>query len=166
MILSANMISFLTAQYGNETANSVFYASLQSWAEMRGLDGTAAFLEKQSKGERDHADMILSYIHDRNEQLKSVDMSILPAVPVDFPSLFAMVQGREQATSEQIYAIKAQAEAEGDAMTCAWIMQPGGLILEQCEEERLIQTIIDRITIRGTDAATAHDIDVWISGLK
>jgi ferritin len=166
MILSANMLAFLTAQYGHETGNSLFYAALWSWAEMRGLDGTAAFFAAQSKDEQEHAEKVLAYIHDRNEQLGAISVDFSPTVPADFAGLFTLAQAREQATTAQIYALKAQAMAENDYATCAWLDAPGGLILEQIEEERVIQNILDRIAIRGTDPAAVHDIDVWIAGIK
>jgi len=184
MILSANILTLLCRQYSHEIANSLFYTSLHSWAEMRGLDGTAAYMAKQAAGERGHADLILGYIHDRNEQLtlSSLDMPAeVPAeVPASFVDLFLLAQARERMTTDMIAAIKAQSEIEGDIFTCAWLMQPASLIIEQIEEERTIQTILDRITARrglvpmdsssSVDMAempgeVIHDIDVWIKGL-
>lgn len=176
MILSANILSLLSAQYSHETANSLFYHALQSWAEMRGLDGTAAFMAKQASGELDHADKVLAYIHDRNEQLNLGPVTIPASSPAHFRDVFEMAQARERDTTSAILAIKAQAEIEGDAATCAWLMQTGGLVLEQAEEERVIQSIIDRLNARdgmvpldSTETAMAsspgeviHDIDTWL----
>jgi ferritin len=179
MILSANVLTLLCRQYSHEIANSLFYASLQSWAEMRGLDGTAGYMAAQSKGELAHADEVLKYIHDRNEQLVA-PLEIQVTAPASFVDLFMLSQARERLTTDMIAAIKAQAEAEGDMLTCAWIVQPSGLAMEQLEEERTIQSILDRITARrgmvpldaseGVDMAempgnVIHDIDCWIKGL-
>lgn len=177
MIISANVLNLLCKQYSHELANSIFYAALQSWAEMRGLDGAAAFMDKQSKGERSHADMVLGYIHSRNEQLAFMPLDVPDLAVLSFVDLFTKAQERELATTEAIGAIREQAEAERDMMTCAWLMQPTGLIIEQIEEENTIQTILDRISARmgnvpldSADVYQAempgevmHDIDVWIS---
>lgn len=176
MIISANILSLLCRQYSHELANSIFYASLGSWAEMRGLDGTAAFMAKQSKGERDHADMVLGYIHDRNEQLAFQPLEVPDLGVASFKEMFDKTQARERETTDAIAEIKSQAEAEGDMMTCAWLMQPAGLIIEQVEEENTIQTILDRLSARmgnvmldSSDVSMAempgeviHDIDCWI----
>jgi len=179
MILSANMLSLLSAQYAHEIKNALAYASMQSWAEMRGLDGTAAFFAGQSKGETDHANMVLAYIHARNEQLATgLPISWPTEFPASFVGQFLQAQAIERATTDAIYAIKAQAEAEGDYATCAWLSRPDGLILEQVEEENVIQTILDRVTARrglvtldqedgGTVPAempgeVIHDIDAWL----
>ena len=180
MILSANVLTLLCRQYSHEIANSLFYAALQSWAEMRGLDGTAGYMAKQGADELKHAGQVLDYIHARNEQLTLAGIDIPETSPASFVDLFMLSQARERLTTDMIAAIKAQAEAEGDMLTCAWIVQPTGLAMEQLEEERTIQTILDRITARrgmvpldaseGVDMAempgnVIHDIDCWIKGI-
>jgi ferritin len=134
----------------------------------------------QGLDELKHAGQVLDYIHDRNEQLTLAGLDIPVVVPASFVDLFMLAQARERLTTDMIAEIDAQAEAEGDMLTCAWLMQPSGLIMEQIEEERTIQTILDRITARrgmvqldaGDMADMAempgnvvHDIDVWIKGL-
>lgn len=179
MILSANMLVMLTAQYSYETRNSLIYTMLQSWADMRGLTGTAKFMRSQAKGERGHADMVLNYIHDRNEQLAGVDIVPFEGPPESFAAVLASVQATERATTEQIRAILEQANAEGDMATCAWLNQPGGLVLEQVEEEATIQTILDRLAARRgmvsldegeinqaeMPGEVIHDMDRWIGKL-
>ena len=180
MILSANVLTLLCRQYSHEIANSLFYASLQSWAEMRGLDGTAAYMEHQAAHEREHADLVLGYIHDRNEQLTLAGLDLPMESPASFVDLFMLAQARERLTTDMIAEICTQADAEGDMLTRAWLIQPAGLAMEQIEEERTTQTILDRMTARRgmvpLDASdlvdmaempgnVIHDIDCWIKGL-
>jgi len=179
MILSANVLTLLCRQYSHEIANSLFYTSLQSWADMRGLDGTAGFFGRQADDEHRHADMVLAYIHARNEQLANMPPVAPMAAGDDFMSQFDTAREIESRTTAAISAIHAQALAESDMMTCAWLAQPGGLILEQLEEENTIQSIIDRINARRgnvpldpADVSQAempgeviHDIDCWLKGL-
>jgi ferritin len=179
MILSANMLTLLSAQYSHEIANSLAYTAMQSWAEMRGLNGTACFFKKAGSDERDHADMILAYIHDRNEQLDVQAVALHPSAADNFLGQFMAAQVIERMTTDLIANIRDQAEAERDMMTCAWLAAPAGLILEQVEEENIIQTILDRISARmgnvsldGSDVTPAetpgaviHDIDAWLGGL-
>lgn len=176
MTISSNILAMLTAQYYHEVGNSILYTLLQSWADMRGLDGTAGFFASQAKGERGHAKMVLNYIHDRNEQLGLAPIPDVGALPDTFVGQFDAALARELLTTEMIKAIREQAYIEGDMMTCSWLDQPGGLVLEQVEEESTIQTILDRIIARSgnipLDAADVtpaelpgnviHDIDVWL----
>lgn len=169
MILSENMLALLSAQYAHEYSNALFYDALHSWADMRGFDGSAAFLKAQSDGERAHAAKVLAYIGDRNAELAPMVPEIVAAKPATLLELFQSVRTRETDTTDAIYAIRAQAEAEGDAATCAWLMQPDGLIIEQIEEERVSQTILDRWAMRsvggGVSGEIDHDMDVWIKGM-
>ena len=177
MILSANMLSLLSSQYAHEASNALKYAALQSWADMRGLDGTASFFEKQSKGETDHANKVLAYIQARNEQLQVCPIDWNIAIPGSYQGAFASALEIERATTDKLYALKEQAEAERDLASCAWLMQSDGLILEQVEEERVIQSVIDRILVRtgalpilmGEDVpmssetgSAVHDIVAWL----
>jgi ferritin len=164
MILSANMLTFLSAQFIKEIYNSVAYAQLQSWADMHGFNGAAKFFASQSSDEVGHSKEVLDYIHARNEMVSAPPSSLGPIAIPGYEGLFRFALALEQETTEALYAIKAQADAEGDLMTCAWLMRSGGLILEQVEEENVIQTILDRIDSRGIDPAAAHDIDVWLEG--
>jgi len=163
MILSSNILSLLTAQYSHETANGIFYTALQSWADRRGLTGTASFFRKQAEGERVHADKILEYIHNRNDQLTVIAVPLQAVEPTSFENLFTLAIERERLTSEMILAIKSQAESIGDHATCQWLLDPEGLVKEQVEEENILQTIIDRMNIDPT--AGPHLLDVWIGGL-
>lgn len=179
MTLSNNLLVLLSRQYFHEISNSILYTHLFSWADMRGLDGTSGFFKKQADGERSHADMVLSYISDRNLELLPNPVELPPVAPKNYRELFLLAQDRERLTTEKIAEIKAQAEAESDMMTCAWLMQPGNLVMEQIEEENIIQTIIDRLDARSNmvplqnmDAVPAdaggniiHDIDVWLKSL-
>lgn len=164
MILSANILTLLSAQYAHEIGNSLFYAMLQSWMEMRGFDGAAAFFKAQSEGERSHADSILAYIDDRNEELSLEPVAVPYAKPASYLDAFMAVQERERETTDKIVGIVEQSKIEHDAATFAWFNREGGLVLEQVEEEAIIQTVLDRLASRGTDAATYHDIDVWLKG--
>lgn len=179
MVLSSNVLNLLSVQYSAETANAIFYASLQSWAEMRGLDGTAGYFRSQSEGERKHADKILDFIHDRNEQLQPTAVPVPTPAPKTFLDVFLSAQKRERDTTDQIFAIYAQAGLENDLFTCQWLLADSGLIAEQREEERVTQTILDRIKVRAgevaletTDVVQApdhgaiiNDVDTWLKGL-
>lgn len=170
MLLSSNLLALLSAQYAHEISNSVFYSLLASWASMRGLDGTAKLCTNQADGEIGHAKSVIAYIDARNEQIAYAPLLPAPEQPSTFLDVFRLIQERERGTTEAILAIKREADLESDCATSAWLSRPDGLILEQVEEENLVQTILDRLSVRlgqttGEDGAAIHDMDVWIGGL-
>lgn len=167
MLLASTISALLSRQYYHEIGNHIFYSILASWADNRGLDGAVAFCKKQAAGELEHALSIAKYITDRNDELAP---GAVPSAekPTDFENLFTAVQARELMTTDFIMELLSVATRDGDAATAAWLNAPGGLVLEQVEEENLIQTILDRIAVRrqgDESGAWIHDIDEWLKGL-
>lgn len=160
-ILSSNIRDLLQEQYRHEMSNHLRYVARSSWARFRGLEGIGSFFDGQAADESAHAASVRKYVEDRNEM-------VLPAPYVfdesmswgSFADLFSSALEIERETTERLYIIYAEAVKAGDFMTSTWIQ---GLISEQVEEENIYTTILDRITSRGNELATAHDIDCWIA---
>jgi ferritin len=158
--LSAAALSLLQEQYRHETSNSLRYFARASWARFRGFEATADFFQREAGGERKHALKVQSWIEDRNEQLIPEPYSYNdPSAFVAFTDLFSSALGVERLTTAMLNTIYAQALSDADYQL---VTQVSELVIEQIEEENLYQTILDRIASRGSDAASAHDIDVWI----
>ncbi len=96
MILSANMLLLLSRQYSHEMANSIFYRLLASWAEMRGLDGTAKFFAGQSADEIKHAESVAAYIEERNEELSFDVLAPVNTKPATYSDAFTAAQDVER----------------------------------------------------------------------
>jgi len=169
MILSSNVLVLLSQQYAREVSNSLVYDLFSSWAADNGLTGTEKLMKSQADGERGHASKVLAYISDRNAKLIPESI-MLTTPPTGFFDLLTRYQQLERDTTDQIMVLHAGAYQAEDYATCAWLNQPGGLVLEQVEEEALVQTILDRAAIRtGNDSLTGedlgesiHDLDIFI----
>jgi ferritin len=157
--ISENILLLLQEQHRHELANSFRYLERASWARFAGFEATGDFFENEAEGERGHADKVRKYIEDRNEMVKIAPLSYVDTIPASFPELFLTALEVERETTEKLNTLYAEAFRMGDFMTCGFIQS---MINEQVEEENLYQTIIDRLTSRGTEMATNHDIDVWI----
>lgn len=158
--MSAAALGQLTEQFKHELSNSLRYLARSSWARYRGLEATADFFNREADGERKHAEAIRDHIEARGERL------VIPPYTFDesadfasFEELFRAALVIEQDTTARLSSIYRSALEEGDAMLLIPIWK---LIEEQIEEEDLYLTILDRIKTRGNDAASAHDIDLWI----
>ena len=158
--MSAGALSMLQEQFKHELSNSLRYLARSSWARYRGFEASADFFYKEAKGEQEHADKIRKIIEDRNDALipepyNYVDGSAFS----DLPELFKTALAVERDTTTRLNAIYAHALAEGDFL----LLQPiSEMLVEQIEEENQYVTIVDRFTSRGEDAASNHDMDVWI----
>lgn len=159
-ILSAVLLDMLQEQFRHETSNALRYVARSSWARMRGLEATADFFSREAKGEYEHADKIRQIIEDRNCALMPEPYSYADSSAFSrFNDLFASAMEVERGTTARLTMIAQAALNDGDLMLFGAI-QP--MIAEQVEEENLYQTILDRIAARGDDAASVHDVDVWI----
>lgn len=168
--LSPTIREALSLQYAHEVANSIKYRYRQSWAEFRGLTGCAKYFAKEADGEMGHANMVASYLFERNEeiQVKGIPNSELPLV--EFVAVFQSTLEIEHATTELVKGLLTMARAEGDFQTEQWLFKPDGLLAIQTIEENEIQTILDRIGqyhIAGLEpeemGEMIHLIDAWIA---
>jgi ferritin len=160
-LISSNILKLLQDQYRHEMSNHFRYVARSSWARFRGLEGIGDFFDGEAKGEAEHADKVRSYIEDRNEAVAPAPYAFDdPADWKAFGELFTSALEVERDTTERLQTIYAEAIKAGDFMKSTWVQ---GLISEQCEEENLYVTILDRITARGDDLSACHDIDVWIA---
>lgn len=158
MRLSETMKELLLAQLQHEYRNALIYSYMASQCEYEGLTGCAKFFRKQACDEQAHANKVRDFIELRNE-IAFVQSVTIPKMDDGFTACFANSLELERGTTEKLTALAKEAQDELDYMTFSFAVD---LINEQAEEENLFQTIIDRIKVRGSDAAATHDIDVWI----
>ena len=164
--LSVGICETLNALFRHELTNQLVYSQFRAWAAYRGLTGSEKWLKGQAEGEAGHAEKVFAYALERNEVLEPAPFAFPNAAPdLGFAGMFAAVLELERGTTAAWSAAYTQAMAEGDFLTAQWIMDPAGMMKEQVEEESIAQTIVDRIAIRGQDAAAIHDIDVWLGSM-
>jgi ferritin len=159
-ILSASLLAMLQDQFRHEVSNAMRYFSRSSWARYRGFEATADFFRKQAEDEQSHVERVMDWIEDRNMALAPSPYAFNEHA--DWPAyndLFITALDIERNTTAKLTAIYQAALAESDLLLLGPV---GELLAEQAEEENTIQTILDRITARGTDGAAVHDIDLWI----
>jgi ferritin len=160
--LSAVTLSLLQEQYRHEISNALRYRARSSWARFRGFESTADFFAQEAKGEERHAAIVLKWIEDRNEALVPEPLTYTESSEyASFEALFQTALAIELETTRRLTIVYATALSEMDAQL---MMQVSELVIEQTEEENLYRTILDRIESRSRDAASSHDIDVWIGG--
>ncbi len=164
--LSVGMVDVLNSLYRHELTNHLVYSQFRAWASFRGLLGAEKWLKGQADGEAGHAEKVFSYILERNDICEPAPFAFPgPLADVTFRGIFDAVLALETGTTDAWCAAYAKAMSEGDYLTAQWIMDASGLMAEQREEENIAQTIVDRIAIRGEDAAAIHDLDLWIGSL-
>lgn len=146
----------LNAQVEKEASSSQFYLAMASWAETKGLNGTAKFLYKHSDEERFHMLKLVKFINERG------GVAIIPGLnvpPKEFDSLenvFQLLLEHELQVTESINNLVDVCLQEKDYTTHNFVQW---YVSEQLEEEALARTILDKIRLIGGDKAGLYIFD-------
>ncbi|MDG1147026.1 MAG: ferritin [Crocinitomicaceae bacterium] len=146
----------LNDQVEKEALSSQFYLAMASWAENKGLNGTAKFLYTHSDEERLHMLKLMKFV---NERGGSAAVPGLKKPQEEFDSLenvFQLLLEHELLVTESINAIVDVCLQEKDYTTHNFIQW---YVSEQLEEEALARTILDKIKLIGGDKAGLYMFD-------
>ena len=160
MNISERILSMLNDQFQRETYNSLRYDQRRGWADFEGFVGTADFFEQEADGEREHAQKVLNYILDRSAKPTIEPISF--DEPSNYPELhylFESAMGVEVGTTAALTDIYKAAMEESDIMTVNFMAE---MIGYQVEEERTLQTILDRYRNYPASPSRDNDIDAWV----
>lgn len=146
----------LNQQIELEASSSQFYLAMASWAETKGLTGTAAFLYKHSDEERFHMLKLIKFINERGGK------AIIPALtkpPVEFNSIkeiFESLLEHELNVTDSINNVVDVCLTEKDYTTHNFMQW---YVSEQLEEEALARNIIDKLNMIGSDKGGLYLFD-------
>jgi ferritin len=145
MMLPDELASKITVQVTHERTNEAVYRQLATILDARNLVAMASFMNKQADGESTHARKFMDYMADRGnicllEPLPNpLEIAIVrpTAMAVDF---FEAAMVLEQDTTRRITALDLIA-LNIDRQTHSFL---DWFLLEQIEEERLLDEIVQR----------------------
>lgn len=146
----------LNDQVIKEGSSSQFYLAMASWAETKGLNGTAKFMYTHSDEERFHMLKLIKFINERGGK------AIIPAVekpPVEFNDLvhvFELLLEHEIAVTESINNLVDICLQEKDYTTHNFVQW---YVAEQLEEEALARTVLDKLKLIGGDKGGMYMFD-------
>lgn len=162
-MLSDKILHLLNKQTRMEGEASQLYLSMHTWACKAGLEGTAKWFLDQSNEERAHMLKILVYINDRGPR---ASITQLDSPKQDFggcKEVFEATLEHEIKVTESLQELKKAAMAEGDSLTCTFLIW---FLDEQIEEEANVRRILDRINL-GDDTGTSKIlVDSYIGKLR
>tara|TARA_R110002072_G_scaffold3867_7_gene27653 strand:- start:148 stop:660 length:513 start_codon:yes stop_codon:yes gene_type:complete len=153
----------LNEQIKIEAESSQFYLAMASWAETKGLNGTALFLYQHADEERMHMLKLVKFVNERGGH------AIIPALdqpPVEFESLqniFQKLLDHEVFVTASINKVVDICLSEKDYPTHNFMQW---YVAEQIEEEALARTIMDKIKMIGTDKGGLYLFDRDLENLS
>ena len=155
-MLSDIMQAALNEQIKMEAESSQIYLAMASWAEVKGFEGIATFMFKQSDEERQHMLKLVKYVNQRGG---SAIISALDEPRLDYSSfrtLFRQLYEHEVKVSESINILVDIALTAKDYATHNFLQW---YVSEQIEEEASAKVILDKIDLIGDDKGGLYMFD-------
>lgn len=155
-MLSETMQAALNEQIRMEAESSQIYLAMASWAEIKGFEGIATFMFKQSDEERQHMLKLVKYVNQRGGYAV---ISALDEPRLDYSSfrtLFRQLYEHEVKVSESINLLVDIALTAKDYATHNFLQW---YVSEQIEEEASAKVILDKIDLIGDDKGGLYMFD-------
>ncbi len=146
----------LNKQIELEASSSQFYLSMASWAETKGLTGTAKFLYAHSDEERMHMLKLVKFINERGGAAVVPALSAPPATYNGLADIFGSLLEHELNVTDSINNIVDLCLTEKDYTTYNFMQW---YVAEQLEEEALARTILDKLNMIGEDKGGLYMFD-------
>ena len=150
------MAAALNEQIKVEAESSQIYLAMASWAEVKGFEGIAAFMFKQSDEERLHMLKLLKYVNQRGGYAV---VSALEEPRLDYSSfsvLFRQLYEHEVKVSASINNLVDIALTHKDYATHNFLQW---YVSEQIEEEAQAKVILDKIDLIGDSKGGLYMFD-------
>lgn len=146
----------LNEQLKIEFTASQLYLAMASWAEMKGLEGTADFLYGHSEEERGHALKLYHFINDRGGHAITPALEQPECKYKDLESVFKAIMAHEKYVSEKINDLVGICMDEKDFTTNQFLQW---YVEEQVEEESLFGSLLDKLEMLGKHEGKTYLFD-------
>jgi ferritin len=155
-MVSKKMQKSLNEQIGMEAYASHLYLAMAAWLDLKGLNGCAQFMYRQSNEERVHKMRIFNYLLEMDAQAIVPEVAKPPETFKSVPDAFKSAYAHEQKVTKSINTLVDLAIKETDHATHNFLQW---YVNEQREEESLMRTSLDRIALIGDGPQSLYFID-------
>lgn len=155
-MLSPGLLELLNEQINKELYSAYLYLSISNFYDDVTLDGFKSWFYVQTQEERDHALLIRAYIMENDEKVVLGPLKGPDAEYADFAAPLRAALEHERYITSSINQIYAAAHAEKDFRTMQFL---DWFVKEQLEEEKSVQTLIDKYALFATDGRGLYLLD-------
>ena len=153
----------LNLQIKIEAESSQIYLAMASWAETKGLGGTAQFLYKHSDEERMHMLKLVQYVNERGGRAIVPQLAAPDTEYHSLTKLFQTLLNHEVMVSGEINNLVEICLNEKDYTTHNFLQW---YVAEQIEEEALARSIMDKLRMIGEDKGGLYLFDRDIEAIS
>lgn len=162
-MLSKNIEKVLNKQIKIEAESSQIYLAMACWAEVKGLEGVAAFMFDQSQEERDHMLKLVKFVNERGGHAQISELAAPHVTFESFKEMFEELLAHEIFVSNSINELVHITLEARDYATHNFLQW---YVAEQIEEEAVARTILDKINLIGDDKGGLYLFDRDIQQLN
>ena len=162
-MLSKNIEKALNKQIKIEAESSQIYLAMACWAEVKGLEGVAAFMIDQSQEERDHMLKLVKFVNERGGHAQISELAAPHVTFESFKEMFEELLAHEIFVSNSINELVHITLEARDYATHNFLQW---YVAEQIEEEAVARTILDKINLIGDDKGGLYLFDRDIQQLN
>jgi len=162
-MLSKAMVNSLNNQIGLESYSSNLYLQMSAWAEVKGLEGCAAFLRSQAQDELAHMNRLFKYVYETGALPVIGAIKAPPTAYKSVSEVFQKVYEHEKFITGKINELLNLAIDERDHSTVNFLQW---YVAEQHEEEHTIQKILDKIRNIGETGSGVFFIDRAVGAIS
>jgi len=162
-MLKEKIETALNNQIKSEAQSSQIYLAMASWAETKGLGGTAQFLYKHSDEERMHMLKLVQYVNERGGKAVVPELAQPDKDYKSISNLFDTLLSHEVMVSGEINNLVEICLNEKDYTTHNFLQW---YVAEQIEEEALARTIMDKLSMIGEDKGGLYLFDRDIESIS
>ncbi|WP_298502876.1 ferritin [uncultured Maribacter sp.] len=155
-MLSEKIEKALNSQIKIEAESSQIYLAMACWAEVKGLEGVAGFMYKQSQEERDHMLKLVKFVNERGGHAQVSELAAPNVTFTSFKEMFEKLLEHEVFVSSSINDLVHITLGERDYATHNFLQW---YVSEQIEEEAVARTILDKINLIGNDKGGLYLFD-------
>jgi ferritin len=155
-MLTERLEKALNKQVKIEAESSQVYLAMASWAEVKGLEGVAAFMYMHSDEERMHMLKLVKYINERGGHATISELAEPKTAYGSPKEMFELLFKHEVMVSQSINDLVAITLEEKDYSTHNFLQW---YVAEQIEEEALARTVLDKINLIGDDKGGLYLFD-------
>ena len=163
MKISKEMKKSLNSQILMEGYASNYYLSMASWCMTTGYDGSAKFLLLQSDEERMHMLKIIQYMNDMGVGATIPALKQPPSSFETLESIFTIALKNEQAVTTSFDKMVELAQKDNDHATFNFLQW---FVNEQIEEEKTMETILQKFDLLGRDKIAVYEVDKIIGTMR
>ena len=162
-MLSKALTDSLNKQLSFEFFSANLYLQMSSWCLSHGLDGCGNFLRQQAEEERQHMEKFFDYINDAGGYavIGPIEQPLFEFGSVT--EVFEHIYAHECKITKEINTLLKAAFEAGDFSTFGFLQY---FALEQNEEERLFQSILDKIALIKVEKQGLYLFDKAIESMS